>query len=192
MLLPWAKRQFGKSAVGNGSDRKERNEHLAVSQGYVETAQDCNDQRPGPRRPEAGSGNRRMRPAAFSSRAGCRTGAIRIGLRLDAGDGAVAETGAVRGPLPRVALGGGLCQQDGWRYPRGKLSAASARKALPRLVAQSRLELPKAQPRPPPLWCPAAGGRVRRPCRPTSVLEAGLWAGGGAQFRGITAAAGVA
>ena len=40
-----------------------------------------------------------------------------------------------RGELSRAALGRGLCEQDGWRNRQGQLCAASARKALPALVA---------------------------------------------------------
>ena len=54
-----------------------------------------------------------------------------------------------RGALSRAALGRGLCEQDGWRNPRGELCAASARKALPRLASQLCLALPPAQPGPP-------------------------------------------
>ena len=62
-----------------------------------------------------------------------------------------------RGELSRAALGRGLCEQDGWRNPRGELCAASARKALPRLAAELGLELPPAQPGPP-----RSGGRWRQ------------------------------
>ena len=39
-----------------------------------------------------------------------------------------------RGGFSRAGLARELCERDGWRNPRGKLCAASARKALPRLA----------------------------------------------------------
>ena len=54
-----------------------------------------------------------------------------------------------RGELSRAALGRGLCEQDEWRNPKGRLCAASARKALPRLAAELGLQLPPAQAGPP-------------------------------------------
>ena len=61
-----------------------------------------------------------------------------------------------RGELSRAALGRGLCEQDGWRNRQGQLCAASARKALPALVAELGLQLPAAQPGPPRGRGPAA------------------------------------
>ena len=50
-----------------------------------------------------------------------------------------------QGGFSRAGLARELCEQDGWRNPRGKLCAASARKALPRLAEQLGLALPPAQ-----------------------------------------------
>ena len=67
-----------------------------------------------------------------------------------------------RGELSRAALGRGLCEQDGWRNPRGELCAASARKALPQLASQLCLALPPAQPGPPRgCWGQRAGAARR-------------------------------
>ena len=55
----------------------------------------------------------------------------------------------LRGVLSRAALGRGLCEQDDWRNRQGKLCAASARKALPRLADELQLALPLPQPGPP-------------------------------------------
>ena len=64
-----------------------------------------------------------------------------------------------RGELSRAALGRGLCEQDEWRNPKGRLCAASARKALPRLATELGLQLPPAQAGPPRGRSrPAAGG----------------------------------
>ena len=72
---------------------------------------------------------------------------MRVGLRiLKPGTVKWLRQELQRGELSRAALGRGLCEQDGWRNPRGELCAASARKALPGLAAQLRLELPAALP----------------------------------------------
>ena len=64
-----------------------------------------------------------------------------------------------RGELSRAALGRGLCEQDEWRNPGGRLCTASVRKALPRLAAELGLQLPPAQADPPRGRSrPAAGG----------------------------------
>ncbi len=50
-----------------------------------------------------------------------------------------------QGGCSRAGLARELCERDGWRNPRGKLCAASARKALLRLAEQLGLALPPAQ-----------------------------------------------
>ena len=50
-----------------------------------------------------------------------------------------------QGGFSRAGLARELCERDGWRNPRGKLCAASARKALPRLAEQLGLALPPAR-----------------------------------------------
>ena len=50
-----------------------------------------------------------------------------------------------RGGCSRAGSARELCERDGWRSPRGKLCAASARKALPRLAKQLGLALPPIQ-----------------------------------------------
>ena len=50
-----------------------------------------------------------------------------------------------QGGFSRAGLARELCERDGWRNPRGKLYAASARKALPLLAEQLGLALPPAQ-----------------------------------------------
>ncbi|MXY68096.1 MAG: DUF4338 domain-containing protein [Acidobacteriia bacterium] len=54
-----------------------------------------------------------------------------------------------RGGFSRAGSARELCERDGWRNPRGKLYAASARKALPRLAKQLGLALPPIQVRGP-------------------------------------------
>ena len=73
----------------------------------------------------------------------------------EAGDGAVAATG--------VAVGC-VFARDGWRNPRGKLCAASAPKALPRLAEHLGLALPPAG---------GAGAVPGRVCLQPAVTEAG-------------------
>ena len=77
-----------------------------------------------------------------------------------------------RGELSRAALGRGLCEQDGWRNRQGQLCAASARKALPALVAELGLQLPAAQPGPPRGRGPAAAGAAE----PQTEFEGSLTA----------------
>ena len=77
-------------------------------------------------------------------------GSVRVGLRLLKPETVEwLRRELQRGELSRAALGRGLCEQDGWRNPRGELCAASARKALPQLASQLCLALPPAQPGPP-------------------------------------------
>ncbi len=47
-----------------------------------------------------------------------------------------------QGSFSSAGLAPELCERDGWRNPLGKLCAASARKALPRLAEQLGLALP--------------------------------------------------
>ena len=66
-----------------------------------------------------------------------------------------------QGGFSRAGLARELCERDGWRNPRGKLCAASARKALPRLAQQLRLALPPIQARVPS--CRQRGAQGPRP-----------------------------
>ena len=66
-----------------------------------------------------------------------------------------------RGALSRAGLGRGLCERDGWRNARGELCEASARKALPQLARDLRMELPPAQEGPP--RCRARAGGASPP-----------------------------
>ena len=71
---------------------------------------------------------------------------MRIGLRIFRPETITWLREALRqGGFSRAGLARELCARDGWRNPRGKLCAASARKALPQLAAQLGLALPPAQ-----------------------------------------------
>ena len=87
---------------------------------------------------------------------------MRVGLRM-------LQPGTVRwlreelqqGQLSRAELARELCRRDGWRNPKGKLCAASARKALPRLAAALQRPLP-----PPVRGCARAGPANKAADRP--------------------------
>ncbi|MXY70035.1 MAG: IS4 family transposase [Acidobacteriia bacterium] len=84
---------------------------------------------------------------------------MRIGLRLLKPETVQwLQRALQRGGFSRAGLARELCERDSWRNPRGKLCAASARKALPRLAQQLGLALPPIQARVPSCRQRAAQG----------------------------------